>query len=220
MNTQESLAIENHHIDRLHQPKLMVQMTRKEHQKLHNILPIDTPLSKKKRQYDALTKLIVSMKNWQTSFGKEFDDSPYIGIDGVEKCKAEIRKEIVNMIKAEKQKVRHIKGFGSTYLAGILAYAHPNRFASQRKFLFYCGFTEASRKLKKYNRRIKPIMHELTKQIFMHKDQKYYPLYLKFKEDLRQMFPNKSKKAIDMMARNRMGTYLLKETYQIFRVEN
>jgi hypothetical protein len=217
---QTKEAIENHHVDRKHSPKLKVKMTRKEHQKLHKILPIDTLLSRKMRQYDTLTKLIVTMKNWQTSFTKDFGNSPNIGLETIEKCKQQLMKEIGNIIKIEREKTRHIKGFGPRYLAGILAYAHPTRFSSLRKFLFYCGYTEASRKLKKYNRRIKPIMHLLTTQVIMHKDTKYYSLYLKFKEQLSQRYPNKSKKPIDIMARNRLATYLLKAIYELFRAEN
>lgn len=218
--TQEIIAIENHHVDREHYPKLTVKTPRKEHQKIHGILPVDTLLSKKMRQYDALTKLIVHMKNWQTSFNKDFGNSPYIGLDGIEKCKQQLMKEICSIVKVERNKVRHIKGFGPRYIAGILAYAHPQRFTSLRKFLFYCGYTQASRKLKKYNRRIKPIMHLLTRQVIMNKDEKYYQVYLKVKDDMRQRHPNKGKGGIDQMARNRLGTYLLKEIYELFRVEN
>ncbi len=129
-------------------------------------------------------------------------------------------KEISCSIKVEREKTRHISGFGPRYLAGILAYAHPKRFASLRKFLFYCGYTQASKKLKKYNRKIKPIMYLLVRQVIMRKDTKYYSLYLIFKQHLSQKHPSESKKVIDMMARNRLATYLLKETYELFGAEN
>jgi len=218
--TEESIVEENHHPNKETNPRLTVKILRKEHQRLHNILPIDTPLSRKMRQYDALTKLIVTMKNWQKSFQKDFGAGSDVGLDSIEKHKKQLMREIESIVKPERLKIRYIKGFGSRYLAGILAYAHPKRFSSLRKFLFYCGYTEASRKLKKYNRKIKPIIYELNKQVIMNKDKKFYPLYIKFKSDLRQKHPNKNKKAIDQMARNRLGTYLLKEVYELFRVDN
>jgi len=128
--------------------------------------------------------------------------------------------EIKRLVRTERQKIKHIKGFGSITLAGILAYAHPHRFTSLRKFLFYCGYTQASCHLKRYSRKIKPIIYQATRFIIMNKDAKYYPFYLKVKDNLRQRDPNNTKKGIDAMARNRLGTYLLKEVYELFRVEN
>lgn len=220
MSAQLGIVIENHHPDKKHHPKVTVKMSRKEHQRLHEILPKDNPLSRKMRQYDALTKLIVSMKNWRIAFEKDFGESPEMGLVNIEQRKKQIMKQIENTVRPERQRTKHIKGFGARYLAGILAYAHPKRFPSLRKFLFYCGYTQASQKLKRYNRKIKPIVYELSRQVIMNKDKKYYPLYIKFKNDLRQKHPNKNKKAIDQMSRNRLGTYLLKEVYGLFRVDN
>jgi len=213
-------TIEKHHVDKKKYPKLIVPTERREHQKIHNILPNDTILSRTMRQYDALTRLIVSMKNWRTAFEKDFGESPDMGLVNIEQRKKQIMKQIENTVRPDRQRTKHIKGFGNRYLAGILAYAHPNKFSSLRKFLFYCGYTQASRKLKRYNRKIKPIVHELVRHVIMCKDEQYYPFYLKVKEDLRQRHPERCKKGIDEMARNRIGTYLLKEVYELFRVEN
>jgi 2-polyprenyl-3-methyl-5-hydroxy-6-metoxy-1,4-benzoquinol methylase len=48
---EQTQAIENHHVDRQHFPKLTV----KEHQRLHHKLPIDSPLAREMRQYIMLT---------------------------------------------------------------------------------------------------------------------------------------------------------------------
>lgn len=213
--TQE--AIENHHPDRKQHPKLTVKMTRKEHQTLHKIEVHNTPLSCKMREYDKVNTILVTMKNWSTAYQKDFGKTPNIGLEQASQLKKTLTKELIILVKSELPKVEHIKGIGPRYLAGILAYAHPSRFASLRKFLFYCGYTEASTKLKKYNRRIKPIIHQLTRGVIMCKNKKYYPLYLKIKEDLSRRYPDRCKKIIDVMARNRVGTYLLKEIYEVFR---
>ncbi len=211
---------ENHHPDKKNKPKETVPIPRREHQKIHGTEPHNTPLSRTMREYDKVNTILVTMKNWSTAYQKDFDKTPEIGLEQAILLKKTLSKELKVLMKDELPKVKHIKGFGVISLAGILAYAHPNRFPSKRKFLFYCGYTQASRKLKRYSRRIKPIMHELSKETIIYKDAKYYPLYIKFKEDLSKRYPERSKKAIDVIARNRIATYLLKEIYELFRVEN
>jgi hypothetical protein len=215
----EAVAIENHHPDKNTKPRQTIPISRKAHQQLHGIEVHDTPLSRLMRQYDKANTILVTMKNWSRSYQKDFATIPDIGIQHAIMLKKTLTKQLHILMKTQLPKVKHIKGFGPRYLAGILAYAHPNRFPSLRKFLFYCGYTQASRKLKRYNRRIRPIIYRLTRQVIMQKDKEYYPLYLKIKDDLGQCFVLRTKKAIDMMARNRIGTYLLKEVYRLFRVE-
>ena len=200
--------IEEHHIS--YKPEIVKKTPRKEHQEIHGIVPNATALSIKMRQYDEITKLIVMKQNWLRFHEADFGVVPDIGLEYSLKLKKNILEDVEEMIKEELKKVKHIKGVGVRYLAGILAYAHPNRFPSLRKFLFYCGYTEASNKLKKYSRRIKPIINQAVKNLIMHKDKKYYSLYLKFKQDLGNHY-----KAI-----NRVGTYLLKEIYLIFNAES
>jgi len=50
-------TIENHHLNKKEFPELTVAITRKEHQKIHNQILVDTELSRKMRQYDAVTKM-------------------------------------------------------------------------------------------------------------------------------------------------------------------
>ena len=179
-------ALENHHPDKKNKPKETVPIPHREHQKFHRIEPNDTPLSRIMREYDRVNAIIVTMKNWSTAYQKDFDIAPDIGLEKILQFKKTLTKKLSILVKDELPKVDHIKGIGPRYLAGILAYAHPSRFPSLRKFLFYCGYTQASRTNKNYNRRIKPIMRLLAESVIMHKDTKYYPLYHKVKEELSQ----------------------------------
>jgi len=214
-----SVTLENHHPDKVNQPNYTVPITHKEHRKLHRKTPIDTPLARKMRQYDKITIIIAAMKNWQTGYEKDFDDKPDIGLVQATHLKEKLMKEITIILGSEIKKVNHIKGFGPRCLAGILAYAHPSRFPSLRKYLFYCGYTEASRKNKCYRHSVKGIMFLLVGNLMKQKDKHYYPMYLEFKEKLRVKFPTKPKMAIHMIAINRTATFILKEVYQIWRVE-
>jgi hypothetical protein len=135
----------------------------------------------------------------------------------IEKKKQDIMRDVRNMLKDELGKVSHIKGFHARYLAGILAYAHPNRFPSLRKFLVYCGYKQSAKITGRYNRKVCSLVNQLAKSVIICKDEKYYPLYLKIKQDLVNRYPNYSKKKIDAMAKNRVGTFLLKEIYNLFR---
>jgi hypothetical protein len=212
-------VIDNHHPNKKEHPKLTVPLEHKKHQKLHDIEPNDTPLSRVMRQYDKVNTISVTMKNWSASYQKDFDNTPEIGLEKVTLLKKTLTKELTLLVKDDLAKI-HIKGLGPRYLAGILAYAHPSRFPSQRKFLFYCGYTQASRINKHYCRRIKPIMYNLVGNIIKAKDPKYYMFYLKFKEDARIRNGNKSKMALHRIAINRTATFVLKEIYKIFRVDN
>ena len=210
------VALENHHPNKEEQPTLTVPISHKEHQNIHGNIPIDTPLSNKMREYDKVNTILVTMKNWSTAYQKDFGKAPNIGLEHAVQLKKTLSKELREFVQIELPKVKHIKGFGPRYLAGILAYANPSRFPSLRKFLFYCGYKQASRKKKRYCRRIKPIMYELVGQIMKHKDPKYYPLYLKFKAEAKFKFQNKPKIKHHMIAINRTATFMLKEIYQIF----
>jgi hypothetical protein len=179
----------------------------------------DTPLARKMREYDKINALVISMKGWKSAYLKDFDKTPDIGLKKVSQLKRAVAKELTVLIKDELPKI-HIKGIAIINLAGILAYAHPSRFPSQRKFLHYCGYTQASRINKRYCHKIKSIMFMIVGCIIKAKDPKYYPMYLKFKEDARaRSQPGKSKMGIHRIAMNRTATFILKEIYQIWRVK-
>lgn len=171
------------------------------------------------REYDAITKQVVAMKNWQIGFTKDFGESPNIGLRDLERRKWRLKAHLRLKMAPELSKVEHIEGLGAIGLSTILAYAHPERFPSQRKFLYYCGFTQASRVNKKYNRRIKPALFIMVLKIIQNKDPKYYPLYLKLKTDAATKKPDATKGYINAIAFNRTATFLLKEIYSIWRVE-
>jgi len=206
-------ALENHHPDKINQPDYTVAIPHKEHMKLHSINPIYSPLTNKMREYDKVVTIISVMKNWTTGFEKDFDYKPEIHLKELEQLKRSLAKELKFLVKDDLKKI-HIQGLNVVGLSGILAYAHPSRFKSLRKFLFYCGYKQSSRELKHYCRKIKPIMYILVRDIIMNKDEKYYPLYLKKDAKIRQ--PEKSKMAIHRIAMNRVATFVLKEVYNIW----
>ena len=209
-------VIERHHPNKKDFPKLIVEMPIKEHQRIHGNVLIATELSKKMREYDAITKLIVIMKNWTKSYEKNFGGHPTIGLENALELKKKLYREIELIVYKERPKIKHIKGFGSRYLAGILAYAHPNRFPSLRKFLAYCGYKKSVKVTGRYSRKACSLINQTVKGLIMHKDKHYYALYLKIKNDLNKRFPTYTKGKIDGMAKNRVGTFLLKEVYITF----
>jgi len=217
--TQETLAIENHHIDKQRYPKLTVNMPRKEHQKLHHKLPIDTPLAREVHQYIMLTKMIQITKNWRISYLKEFGEQVPIDVSNITKAKRQKRKQIVEMIVSDRQKILIGKGLYDIYLAIILAFAHPSRFSSCRKFLHYCGYTQSAKLSKKYRRDVHSAGNQIARYLIMTKDLKYYPLYKNIKEQFSRKYPDYPKIKVDRMVKNRIATLALKEIYKSLVVE-
>ena len=114
--------------------------------------------------------------------------------------------------------MKDIKGLGLRLLAGLLACAHPKRFPTLSRYLAYCGYKQSSwrKGSNNYSRVAKTLGWQITKSLIMHTDPKFYPLYLKIKEDLRNKYPDYTKGKIDGMAKNRISTFLLKEMYSRF----
>jgi len=216
-------SIENHHPDKQNTPDYTIPLTRKQHQELHCIKVKDTPLFRKFQQYQMLVKLGVSQKNWCTAYQKEYNVSPsqFVNIKELNKEKRLFSKQLEQLIKYELPMNFKIRGLSTISIAGILAYAHPSRFPSQRKFLFYCGYTQASRKMRtkkgalRYNPSLKPILFNACMSLIKQKNPKYYPMYLKIKIDLRVKYPEV--KSTHYIAINRLATLLLKEIYQTFK---
>lgn len=203
--------MDEHHIS--HDPEITVMIPHREHQEIHNSVPIVSSLSLKMREYDALTKMIVVQKNWLHGFEKDFGYRPDVGLHHFAQLKKQLMKEVKQMVIEDLKKVKHIKGLGVRYLAGLLAYANPKRFRTLHRYLLYCGYKGAYRK---FNRTVKSIVYQIVVQLIMHKDGHYYPLYLKIKEDIRKRFPKYRKIKIDRISKNRLGTFFLKEFYRIF----
>jgi predicted RNA-binding protein YlxR (DUF448 family) len=165
-------------------------------------------------------KACISFKNKQQAFEREFGEKEaYSEVIKILKAKkSDALKKVKPLIIKELNKVKDIKGIGLCLLAGLLATAHPKRFQSLSKYLAYCGYKESSWQRGKgnYNRLAKSFAWQITNSIIRHRDTKFYPLYLKFKKDLKEKDPNYENGRIHGMAMNRVSTFLLKELYRKF----
>jgi len=159
-------------------------------------------------------------KNRQKSYEKEFGESEaYTEILQIlERRKKETLAKVKLLLEKEIEKVKDIKGIGIRYLAGILTVAHPKKFSSLSKYLAYCGYKESSWQegRGKYNRVAKTLAWQMTKSLIMHKDPKFYPLYLQIKKDITNRHPDFPKARLNGMSMNRISTFLLKELYGRF----
>lgn len=213
--TEKNEIIDKHHIS--YEPPITIRIPHKLHQEIHGNVPIKTELNLMMRQYDKLVKFSVMLQNWKTSYEKEFGQNPIdVGLKEISDRKEDIMEVVKSIIKSDLEKVKHIKGLGVRYLGGLLAYAHPKRFPSLRRFLSYCGYKGNWKVTQKYSRKVKSLVHQIVVQMIMHKDKEYYTLYLKIKQDLSKKFPNYRKGKIDGMTKNRVGTFFLKEFWCTF----
>jgi hypothetical protein len=205
--------MDRHHVS--YNPPKIVLIPHQEHERIHGNIPKVDELNLKMRQYDKLVQLSVMLKNWLYSYQREFRTNPVnIGLEEVEIKKKEALKEIKRMVKNELPKVQHIKGLGVRYLAGLLAYAHPSRFPNVGRYLYYCGYTKASKINGRYNRKVCSLVHQVAKQLIIKKDPKYSPLYLKIKAEQPKQYTKIKKHRI---ALNRIATLFLKEFYSLFK---
>jgi len=225
-------TIENHHPDKLNHPDFTVPTERKVHQKIHSTEPNDSPISINYRQYHKITLILAGMRNYSIGFEKDFDIKPKLDLSFFEIQKRTIAYKLHSLLSKE-LKIIDIKGFGPTNLACILTFAHPNKFPSLRKYLFYCGYTSRNKLTVNYCHRIKPTMYLILDGIMRKKDPKYYPIYIKIKNEWLAKFEDENfvksfqeahskskiykkfpKKLIaDGLARNRVSTLILKEVY-------
>lgn len=209
----EEINLDKHHIS--YEPAIVKLIPHRHHQEIHGNIPLNNDLTLKMRQYDKLVQLSVMLKNWRFAYKREFSHNPInVGLEKISDKKKQLLKDIKVIVKGDLKKVKHIKGLGLRYLAGLLAYAHPKRFRNLHRFLLYCGYKGG---FLHYNRKVKSIVNRITIHLIMNKDEHYYPFFLKLKSDLNCRFPKYRKGKIDGMAKNRLGTFLLKEVYQIFR---
>lgn len=203
---------DTHHIN----PTLTALIPHKKHQKLHHNVPVTNDLNLKMRQYDKLVKLSVMFKNWKWAYKREFGQLIDISLNE-EEIEAQ-KKKVINGLKVllldKKEKTKHIKGLGIRYLAGMLAYADPKRFPTVGRYLYYCGYTKASKLTKKYSRKVCSLVYQIVNCMIKAKDERYYHLYLKIKQEQAAEFPKFKKHRI---AINRVGTLFLKEFYNLFK---
>jgi len=202
-----------HHVS--YNPPVTIKVCPLCHKKIHGNLGRYSPLFIEARKYDKVIALKSSLKVWKKCYVKELGEVPeFIGefIDKLEQERKKILKKMEFLAKEDLSKVK-IKGFKGSFLCRLLAYAHPNRFPSLRKFLHYCGYKKSSLVTKRYDRRVHSLVHEATKQVLKKGDKLYYNFYLKLKEDVRRKYPELPNWKVDRKARNILATYLLKEIY-------
>ena len=203
---------DKHHVSRNSSITVLIQ--HREHQELHSTVPINTGLSIIMRKYDRLVKMSVILQNWNDSFIRDFDEELII-FDSILKVIVQKKSDILNEVKkllTNELKITK-KGLGIRYLAGLLAYAHPNRFPTIGRYLYYCGYTGASKITKRYNRKVKSLVYQTVLSMVRKKDNKYYKLYLEIKSKQPENFSKIKKHRI---AINRVGTLFLKDFYFFF----
>lgn len=168
-------------------------------------------------QYLRYMKETVRFQHRQYAYEREFGENETYSeiLATLRKTKEDTLKKLKPLLVEELTKIEDIKGIGLRYLAGLLATAHPKRFPSLSKFLSYCGYKESTWQhgRGKYNRVAKCLAWQMTKSIILHKDPKFYSVYLKMKEDMKAKHPDYSKAKINGMAMNRTSTFILKELY-------
>jgi len=195
-------------------------LCRRHHQEIHGQVPIIDELTSLCRQYDKINKLIVMFKNWKKSYEKEFGETPIdLPLDDLMEAKKALEKEILSMNKEREQLFKHVKGIGGISLARVVAYAHPRRFPTLSRYLIYCGLSGLCKITKKGNRKAKSSLHIMANNVITNRDEKYYPLYLKIKQDLRQRFPGITKKRLEEKVRNRIATFIAKEIWYALKDE-
>lgn len=118
-----------------------------------------------------------------------------------------------------------IKGFGPRIWAGVVCVADPRHFASVNGYLKYCGYIDREVLKNKYSRDAKLIYWLLTDQIIKHNTEPYRTKYDEIKQAQGELHPDWLEKSgykegrgrIDNIARNRVGTMLVKDVYRIVK---
>jgi hypothetical protein len=214
---EQTEALEKHHPDRNNHPNLTVQISLEQHHHIHGTEPIRSELTTLMRRYDKIVQLSVMIQNWNKAFKKEFPEDKFeLDQTNINIEKKTIIKEAEKLIHQE-QKMIKIKGIGTIFLARFLAFAHPNRFSNKTKFLNYCGYTQASIAGHKYSRKAHSLGWQIIKSLILQKEERFYPIYKQWKEQIASNHPEYPKHKIDGISRNRTATILYKELYQTFR---
>lgn len=176
------------------------------------------------RKYLRVTKDLARMKNRAKAYEREFGSSEAYKeiIKILEKEKQKVLKEVKPLIAKELEIAKDMKGVDIALMARLLASAHPKNFPTLSRYLLYCGYKEWSKKhTKRYNREAHTVAWLMASNLIMKKDSKFYPLYLKIKEDLRQKYPDYTNGKIHGMAMNRLATFVLKHIYtEYWRLQN
>jgi len=181
---------------------------------VHDRFPKSDELSLAVRQYDAITKLKKVVERWSRHYEAMFGNRAEVEIAGLERARKKLRSVIEKLVEEDFEELPSIEGLSKFLLGKLLAYAHPRRFPTLRKFLRYCGYRGTAKYDGKYCRRAKSTAYLMVWSVIIHKDREFYPRYLKMREEFSRDNPDWSKGKVDGVVRNRLATLLLKKIYR------
>lgn len=215
--------MEEHHTS--YKPPIKVDTCRKCHKKIHGNEVIEDELTLVMRQYNALIKLGTGLKNRKESWEKEFEEFqiPLYNefLDSIEKEKKTLLKEAELVMGKEYFNLQNKwKGIGPVIIAQLLAFAHPERFPSLRRYLYYCGRKEVAKENKNYSRIASTVAYQAAEGLLRGRNEKYRKLYDEIKEAITEEHREalEAKKAgtkakIHGKTLNRLSTLWLKDFY-------
>lgn len=173
-------------------------------------------------KYRQITKDLVSLKNRRKAVEREYGSFGVYEeiVTLLEKEKKDLLRKAEPLMSYELSRVR-IKGIGQALMARLLSEAHPKNFSTLSKYLIYCGYKGITKVTRRYNREAKSIGYLMCEGTMRAKNPKFYPLYLKIKENLKGKYPDYPRYRINNMTKNRVATLILKDIWQELRnVEN
>jgi len=219
-----SRFMEEHHTS--YNPPIKVDLCRKCHQEEHGISVIDDELTLVMRRYNALIKIGTGLKNrassWEKDFG-EFELPLYEEfLKSIEGEKKVLMKEAKLVMGKEYFELQNKwKGIGPVIVAQLLAFAHPRRFPSLRKFLYYCGRKKIAKDNKNYSRIASTTAFQAAEGLIRGRNEEYRELYDKIKEKItgehKEELEEKNpgiKAKINGKTLNRLSTLWLKDFYK------
>ena len=173
--------------------------------------------------YEKQTRHVVRLKNQQSAYVNEYGEEDINITEAIkvnEKLKKKYQKPLAKYFRHEISLFKDIKGLGERYVFGIMLTANPLDFRTISRYVLYCGLVSKEQSKNKYNHSVLGLFHQITKELIIHKDKKYYPLYLEIKSIITQRHnPEWTKGHIDNAAKNRIATLMVKVFYKRIRNE-
>lgn len=212
-DTNDVLAIRLLHQD---DSSLFVPLEEKKHLRIRKRSLMDAYL-----QYEKI--LVVCKNKLQANFFEGIpEDANKQLIELLESLKKPLKKKIEQTFSEEYRIIGQIKGIGALLVGKLLAYADPCDFPSKQAYLKYCGLTAESYNNKKgepgkgkFSRNARKALWLMQESVIKQRknDPRYYELYQKIRDDLREKFPEDPNYRNNQRARNRVSTFLAKEIY-------
>ncbi len=169
--------------------------------------------------YCKLSSLLAGLRNRRRSFLREVGEVPRGLTTSIAILRREKKAAASQFSKFDSSvSLLAIKGAGPRLVGGVLLCAHPRNFRSLSAYLAYAGFKGWSSLSGKYNRHVKSLYYQLGAMVIIHRDPRFYRIYVKIKRDLQISREGLSAGRLDGMARNRLCTFLAKEFYRRFSV--